>query len=637
MARAFRRNELHAGRRYPGALLVLLGLLFSLPLNAGPPPPPPPALHFSTAPPPPITGVVAAEVPTPAGSPGLARKFYYFEDTAGDLTFADVRKPSFQDRFRLSARDNLNLGFTDSALWLRIDLRYMVDYKGPAWMLAFDYPLLDHIDVYDAGSPRDDPLTRMGDRLPFGARPVPHRSFALPIPAEGPDLRRLYVRVATQSSMQVRPALVSGRALFLSSNREELAFGVVYGLMVLMALYNLFLYFGLRDRSYLFFVGSTLCALMFLMSLYGHAFQYLWPGWPAFANLANPLLVSLWVVTTAAFARLFLESNRHSRATTLVLNGLMAAGAVSTTVALLASYRLAMELASALATVNAIALLVCGAIVWKSGERSARFFTLAWLALGFGVLGLAASRFGLVPDNLFTRHGALLASIVEIVLLSLALTDKYRLMHLALEGYSRSLEEKVADRTRQLEEANADLHRLSLTDPLTGVPNRRHFDEKLDAEFGRHRRLSAPLSLAMVDVDHFKEFNDRHGHPVGDECLRAVAEALSAVAHRSADVVARYGGEEFAVLLPETDADGARRTGERMLEVVRALRLSSGEHEASQVTVSVGLTTRVPDGTEGSESLVAEADEALYQAKRNGRDRVFVTNVIAVGRVREVG
>jgi diguanylate cyclase (GGDEF)-like protein len=358
------------------------------------------------------------------------------------------------------------------------------------------------------------------------------------------------------------------------------------------------------------------------MCLNGHAFRYLWPDSPSIANQANPVLASLWVLTTAGFARLFLESTPRAPKTSRVLDGLIVLGAVSTVLAFAASYRPAMVFASGAALLDALLLLVCGAIYWSRGVRAARFFTLAWVGLGVGTINLAVSRFGLMPDNSFTRNGALLGGVFEIVLLSLALSDKYRLMQIQLEGYSRGLESMVDERTHQLETANASLRKLATVDSLTGVSNRRHFEEHLEKEVRRHRRIAMPLSLVMIDIDHFKEFNDRYGHPRGDECLRQVAEAIASVARRPGDLVARYGGEEFAVLLPHTDRDGARAIGEGIRQAVAALRLSAAAGPEERVAVSVGLTSRAVDGQGSGEELVEEADRALYEAKRSGRDRM---------------
>ena len=184
-----------------------------------------------------------------------------------------------------------------------------------------------------------------------------------------------------------------------------------------------------------------------------------------------------------------------------------------------------------------------------------------------------------------------------------------------LAEVAKQLEEK----TKALEQANEHLakaietlHRISTIDGLTQVANRRLFDETLALEWRRGARTRKAISLLMVDIDHFKRFNDEHGHQAGDEALRSVALTIQGAVHRAADCVARYGGEEFAVLLPETEEPHARQ----LAEVIRQ------RVESMNVTVSIGVATMVPDRDHDAEDLVRRADEALYEAKRSGRNRV---------------
>ena len=173
----------------------------------------------------------------------------------------------------------------------------------------------------------------------------------------------------------------------------------------------------------------------------------------------------------------------------------------------------------------------------------------------------------------------------------------------------------LASIRHDLEEANARLQRLSMLDGLTGIANRRRFDEALDVEWRRALRSGAPLSLLMIDIDAFKPYNDAHGHQAGDDCLCRVGAILSESLHRAGDLVARYGGEEFVVLLPETDREHAARIAEMLRERVAA---------GAPVTISVGVSTLVPELGGAAFVLIAEADAALYEAKRSGRNRVVV-------------
>ncbi|GAB7040016.1 diguanylate cyclase [Catenuloplanes sp. NPDC020197] len=184
-----------------------------------------------------------------------------------------------------------------------------------------------------------------------------------------------------------------------------------------------------------------------------------------------------------------------------------------------------------------------------------------------------------------------------------------------------SLEAKIADRTRELEEANARLEQLAVTDPLTGLTNRRRLDALLAAEWRRAARPRNPLSIAMIDIDHFKGYNDHYGHQGGDRCLVTVATTVAAHV-RSTDHVARYGGEEFCIILPETPLADALVVAERVRSAVEALREPHALSPHGIVTVSIGVAAAFPRPNRDVDTLVKTADECLYAAKRAGRNRV---------------
>jgi diguanylate cyclase (GGDEF)-like protein len=192
-------------------------------------------------------------------------------------------------------------------------------------------------------------------------------------------------------------------------------------------------------------------------------------------------------------------------------------------------------------------------------------------------------------------------------------------MAAALQAERDNLERTVDERTRELQEANARLERLAVTDGLTGLFNHRRFQESLQGELLRCERHKRPLAVLMFDVDYFKKVNDSMGHPAGDELLRRLAEVLSKEL-RQTDLIARYGGEEFAVLLPETTKAEALQVAERMREAVET-RINEQGKWTQRITVSVGVATFPEDG-KGAEVVLEAADQALYVAKRQGRNRV---------------
>lgn len=212
----------------------------------------------------------------------------------------------------------------------------------------------------------------------------------------------------------------------------------------------------------------------------------------------------------------------------------------------------------------------------------------------------------------------------------------------ALEAHSQALEQKVYERTKALEaeirrriaieeilhRANQQLEQLAFIDGLTQVANRRHFDNRLIQEWWRLRRIKAPLSIILCDIDYFKQYNDTYGHQAGDECLRKVASALQTAIKRPADLVARYGGEEFVIILPDTPTIGAIQVAEKIQMLVEQLQLC---HQSSlvksQITLSLGVVTSVPQAGNNPMQLIATADQALYQAKAKGRNCLVVNKL----------
>ncbi|HEX6734420.1 MAG TPA: diguanylate cyclase [Azonexus sp.] len=194
----------------------------------------------------------------------------------------------------------------------------------------------------------------------------------------------------------------------------------------------------------------------------------------------------------------------------------------------------------------------------------------------------------------------------------------------AEDGQLIAVVETLRDMTEH-KKAQLALQQLATVDCLTGVANRRSFDEKLHSEWNRARRQHDPLSLIMIDVDYFKPYNDLYGHQRGDECLKAFSAILQGQAFRAGDLTARYGGEEFAIVLPNTTLAGAREVAERIRQSIEQADLPhAGSATSTRITASMGVAALVPGHGSHAGTLVALADQALYAAKRSGRNRVCV-------------
>lgn len=239
-----------------------------------------------------------------------------------------------------------------------------------------------------------------------------------------------------------------------------------------------------------------------------------------------------------------------------------------------------------------------------------------------------------VPDQILSRETARLVLIFRLedgewMIVHSGISIPYPLVQSGevyplktLHERNSQLQTLVEARTRELEEANAKLERLSNTDGLTGIANRRSFDRILQQEWQRAQRSASPLALVMLDVDHFKLFNDRYGHLAGDDCLRSLAQGLLGEVRRSGELVARYGGEEFVVLMPESDLHVAEEAARRIQDAVRALAIPHADEPSGIVSFSLGVASLAPGIGQLPAELLRMADTALYRAKSLGRNRI---------------
>ncbi|MEE4252137.1 MAG: diguanylate cyclase [Alcanivoracaceae bacterium] len=590
----------------------------------------------------------SAELVVLDGSKGqipVSHQLLSLRDPEGKLDVDAMLRP--ETNWQAATGSAVNYGIDPSDWWFRIDIRNE-DPANQEYLLEIAYASLDHIAIYVADGQKILNRHLLGDQRPFHDRPINHHFFVVPTELPVDQTRTLLIHVRTNGVVQL-PLSLWKKGEFTSHDQiRQLVAGVYFGAMLVMLIYNLFMFIGIGDRSYLYYVGFVLSVPMFVSSLTGYSFQYFWPNSVKWNGQSIGFFLTSTVMFALLFTHEFLQLKRESLPA-LIRTGsriVFIIGVFMMTTVFLASYNVMLISVIAGGTLGCVAALFIGIFGTMRGERPAIFYVLAWSSLFLGGLILAASKLALLPQNTFTDNAIQIGSIMLVVLLSFALAERinqerrrrYDAQMEALQNERQArqakeqalnaqqeanlqLEHKVTQRTEELAKANAVLQELSDSDGLTGLRNRRYLDSYLDREVTRCFRYQHSLALILLDIDHFKQFNDRFGHHIGDDCLRMVAEQLRHCVARDSDIVARYGGEEFCIVLPETEMDGARAVAERIRRRIAETPFPVAGDNIT-VTISAGVTCAVPTSPGHGAYLLQRADEGLYQSKHEGRNRV---------------
>lgn len=571
--------------------------------------------------------IAAAQV----GEYNVGSKLQYLEDINSKLAVGDVISPYWQNKFKQNSRAVANFGFTQSSYWFKLSLLNPGPLKQP-WILEARYPMLDRVDVYLVRGGVEVAHMVNGDLLPFAQREFKHRNLGFNLTLLPNEQLDVYLRVKTESSLQLPLHLLTPERFLERDQLEMYLLGLYYGLMLAMLVYNLLIYSAIRDVNYLHYLHYLSGYALFQLSLNGLALQYLWPRNPAWGNLATPFFIGVAFLGAVSFARSFLHLKQQAPALDRVGKLLGYIFLFVIVGSLFFPYTWMIQIATTCALVAAIYELVCGWVVWRGRLRQARYFLLAWTALIIGVMLYTLKTFNVLPATFVTEYALQIGSALEVVLLSFALAHRMKVMQSDYtqiqEEAKGQLEQRVLQRTSELDEtlkklseANSKLRSLNFTDGLTGVRNRRYFDQKLRKEWERAQRGGYFITVMLIDLDFFKKINDTYGHQAGDMCLKSVSLAIKNALKRPCDIVARYGGEEFVVILPLTDEAGAVHMAESIRQDVAALAITY-EGWRINLTTSIGLCTVKPDDAFKPSDLISAADAALYKAKHNGRNQV---------------
>lgn len=537
----------------------------------------------------------------------LASASDILEDPAKALTIGQVSSPEMAAKFRANSSSKISLA-PDSCVWVRFSIRGCRNNKGTVqrWFLDVNARSLLDLNIYvpEAGNPGSFREIASGTNNKADNESSSLCSFIFSLWPALDQNTTYYIRVQDQAPQIFSLSLLSSIALAEDATLNSLYFGAIYGILLAMAVYNFFLFISLREKVYLLYVSYILCFLLNLVLENGLAaplgLQFLVPRFN-WVSLGGVIFFSAW------FIRVFLDTKGNNPLIHKLFYATQVLGAMLALGGAFGQYELAARLSEVGGLLGPILAVVAGIYAWGRGYSPAKYLTLAYIVFLLGVVPYILWLMGILPPEFPGGVIFCLAPSLEAVLLSLALADRIR----SLESENRAL-----DRSRR------NYQQASMTDQLTGLPNRRLFDQRFAEGLNRAKSSGEDLSFLILDIDDFKKVNDTYGHGEGDKALKLLAGIIESCA-RSDDTPCRYGGEEFVLLLPKADAEQARQVAERIRQRLEQSSFDTLSGQRVSVTISIGVAQAGPDET--MQSLFTRADEALYRAKQKGKNQVLLS------------
>lgn len=530
-----------------------------------------------------------------AADPRAPRLAMLLEDGGPALGAEQALALQREGRFRDLPAGVPKFGIGAPPVWFH----FAVDHAGSGPLLRqllAGVPWIERLEVFVLQDGQLRAVQRAGDGEAGLRGPMGSLGFAFDL-AFAPGHSDVLIRAQTADPLVMPLRLLPADEAIELQRRHDYGFGLLYGFLLALIAYNAMIFIGLRHRSHLDYVLYVGTFLLLSLAYSGHGVARLWPGQAGFQQYVILMLMVLLAAMGLRFASGFLHLEKiapraHRGVRGFYLAALLAIGACT----LFGLQSVAVFTAFFVVQVFSVLMCLLGVVGLRARQDGAPYFMAGAVSgmLGASVTAMAVWRG--MPFTELTFRAAELGFAVDGTILALAL----------------------ADRMRRIREQQLRAEHLAAFDPLTGLRNRRAFAEHAAPVWSTARRHGRPLSVIVLDLDHFKRINDSHGHAIGDTVLVAAARAIERDC-RAGDIAARWGGEEFIVLMPETTGQQAWAMAERLLASVRSIDIPLGG-ERLGVSASVGVAEW--RGHDDLEALIREADAWMYASKHAGRDRV---------------
>lgn len=523
------------------------------------------------------------------------------------------------------AASSPNMGYDSRAYWFRFSLA-APDSGRVERVTRIGYPQLDDVRFLLFRNGELEKTYHTGDRKPFAERPIQHPQFLFPTSLEAGNDYEVLIRVETNGAVQLPLQVWEPNALFAHLSLQDQAHALYYGILVVVILFNLFIFLALRETTYLYYTLAITSYLLLMSTLRGTAFAVLWPQMPWLHNQMMLATIPAAILFSALFVRAFLRLDRNNPRLDMLAKGAIFIGFLALLGAFVLNYSLSTRFSVVLAVPAFLLLLSIGPIEWARGNRAAKFYTVAWAALSIGSTLAALNKLGWVPNHFITEYGIQIGSALEAMLLTVALAERlYRERHERVLAQDARLREHADRREAELRLINQALHH-----PVTGLPNRTSFEMLVNDAV--HNRTIAQYAVMVIQLSNHHAIQKTLGHANSESLMEGFAHCIERHARslpgirpveqhdRGQHVVASLESASFALLL---DATRVREEPEAVYQFIECLREPFGFLGMQLPLNPLGGVAMFPEHGEDASSLIRRAFIAQESEEAQQRHLAF--------------
>lgn len=581
----------------------------------------------------------------PGDQQSVVVKVEYLQDTRAEFSLDDVRHEVSADQWQAVVEDYANFGYRPYPYWYRFALSNPGD-EAVGQVLEISYPLLDEIDMYRIDGTGEVKLIQTGDRKPFSQRPVAHPHFLFPVNLQAGERQEFYLRVMTRGSQLVPLNLWQEIPLFVKLSNEDQLHAIYFGIVIVIVFFNLLIFISLREMLYFYYSASTLLFMLFFAIMRAKLFPHVLPNVPEFHHFLLLILPGSCLLFAALFTREFLNIRDYSLRLNRVVNLIIGVAIICIAGVFVLDNQTSLEFSVLCAIPGTFALLLMGPILAILGNPMAWVYTIAWGTFMFGTTVTAMSKHGFLPVSFVTEYGMQIGSALEVFILNAALAYRFYREH----------KEKVAAQEAKLEahsqrrEAELKLLQASMTDPVTMMPNRTCFEQRIHEAL--ETRGKDRLAVCAIEIVRFAEISKTLGHQNTDLLMCEVAQHFNRLMTDVPGIMAVQGpafmsyvctleSGSFGFML---NADVAASGVDRINEIIRAMATPIDFKEMRiELQPVIGVATCPEHGLNASTLLrharvaadTSEARERYLSHYRPEQDQYNARRLMMISELKE--